>query len=251
MRFQVVTEASMKMTVFYAVAPCNLVETDRSGAAYCFHHRDYYLTETSANLYEIIRRVPEHGHLPSFCSSMQPQRTERSSYTRIKLTSSGKSKCYWTVFNFCCVFLSDCQSWALDNTFPTMFLELNLVWISCFFLLCYIYRHSQLPNSTGWRVQIVHCRLFWMSRCRLVYLTTFWETCLLLLTDRRKIQVVPSKLQPFLLFWPRACQDMCSVIYYRLEQLCLLDIGGIRQYFWRFRSLYILNLLFYVYHFII
>lgn len=82
----------MKMTVFYAVAPCSLVETDRSGAAYCFHHQDYYLTETSANLYEIIRRVLEHGHLPSFCSSMQPQRTERNSYIRVKLTSSGNKQ---------------------------------------------------------------------------------------------------------------------------------------------------------------
>jgi hypothetical protein len=40
MRFQVLTEASMKMVVFWVVAPCCLVEVYRRfRGACCFHHQ--------------------------------------------------------------------------------------------------------------------------------------------------------------------------------------------------------------------
>jgi hypothetical protein len=39
-RFQVLTEASMKFTVFWDVAPCSHVEVDRRfRGAYCLHHQ--------------------------------------------------------------------------------------------------------------------------------------------------------------------------------------------------------------------
>jgi hypothetical protein len=39
MKFQVLTEASMKITVFWDIAPCNLVIVDRRfRGAYCLHH---------------------------------------------------------------------------------------------------------------------------------------------------------------------------------------------------------------------
>jgi hypothetical protein len=40
-RFQVLTAASMKMTLFWDVAPCSLVEIDRHfGGTYCLHHQE-------------------------------------------------------------------------------------------------------------------------------------------------------------------------------------------------------------------
>jgi hypothetical protein len=39
-RFQVLTEESMKIKVFWGVGPCSLVGVDRRfRGAYCFHHR--------------------------------------------------------------------------------------------------------------------------------------------------------------------------------------------------------------------
>jgi hypothetical protein len=39
-RFQVLTAASMKMTVFWDVAPCSMVDTDRRfRVAYCVNHQ--------------------------------------------------------------------------------------------------------------------------------------------------------------------------------------------------------------------
>jgi hypothetical protein len=40
-KFQVLTVASLEMTVFWDVAPCSLIEIDRRfGRAYCLHHED-------------------------------------------------------------------------------------------------------------------------------------------------------------------------------------------------------------------
>jgi hypothetical protein len=40
LRFQVVTATSMKMAVFWDVAPCSLIDTDRHfRGAYCLHHQ--------------------------------------------------------------------------------------------------------------------------------------------------------------------------------------------------------------------
>jgi hypothetical protein len=56
-RFQVLTVASMKMAVFWVVAPCNLVEVCRR-----FRERRALMmeasntTETSVNLYQTTRR---------------------------------------------------------------------------------------------------------------------------------------------------------------------------------------------------
>jgi hypothetical protein len=39
-RFQALTAASIKMTVFLVVAPCSIVEIDRRhGRSYCFNHQ--------------------------------------------------------------------------------------------------------------------------------------------------------------------------------------------------------------------
>jgi hypothetical protein len=44
-RFQVLTAESMKMTVFWDVAPCSLVENDRNfGSTHCLHHQGYHPT---------------------------------------------------------------------------------------------------------------------------------------------------------------------------------------------------------------
>jgi hypothetical protein len=67
-RFQVLTAARMRMTVFRDVAPCSLVEIDRRfRGAYCLHnHRPdeaVSTSETSANFYEITGSyIPEDSH---------------------------------------------------------------------------------------------------------------------------------------------------------------------------------------------
>jgi hypothetical protein len=55
-RFQGLKAASMNMAIFWEVAPCILVETDRHfRGAYCLHHQDYeYLTTQ--------RNTPEDGN---------------------------------------------------------------------------------------------------------------------------------------------------------------------------------------------
>jgi hypothetical protein len=45
MRFQVLMAASMKMTVFWDVAPCSLVEVYRG--ACCLHHQGPLLTDAN------------------------------------------------------------------------------------------------------------------------------------------------------------------------------------------------------------
>jgi hypothetical protein len=75
-RFQVLTAASMKMAVFWDVAPCSLVDIGRRfTGAYCPHHQgDETLIavmmgtvstfETSADIYQTTRRnIPEDNHL--------------------------------------------------------------------------------------------------------------------------------------------------------------------------------------------
>jgi hypothetical protein len=60
----------MKMTVFWDVAPCGLVEVDRHfRGAYCLHHQVALMveavstSETSVNFYETTRRnIPEDLH---------------------------------------------------------------------------------------------------------------------------------------------------------------------------------------------
>jgi hypothetical protein len=57
-RFQVLSAAIIKMTAFWDIAPCSLVEVDgpEDGAVYTF--------ETSVNFYETIRRnITEGCHL--------------------------------------------------------------------------------------------------------------------------------------------------------------------------------------------
>jgi hypothetical protein len=73
MRFKVLTAASMKMTVFWVVARCSLVEVYRRfRGAYCFHQQgDHHLimeavstSETSVNFYQNKRsNIQEDGHI--------------------------------------------------------------------------------------------------------------------------------------------------------------------------------------------
>jgi hypothetical protein len=60
-RFHVLTAASMKMFVFWDVAPCSLVEIDRRfRGAYCLHNQGRF--------YQITRRsIPEDSHLRITC----------------------------------------------------------------------------------------------------------------------------------------------------------------------------------------
>jgi hypothetical protein len=61
MSFQVLTAASMKMTAFWDIAPCSLVDVDRLIALMTEAVRT---SETSVNLYEIkLRNIPEYCHL--------------------------------------------------------------------------------------------------------------------------------------------------------------------------------------------
>jgi hypothetical protein len=67
-RLQVLTEANMKMAVFWDVAPCSLVEIDwHFRGAYCLHNQgDAYsegTSETSVNFNEATpRNIPEDYH---------------------------------------------------------------------------------------------------------------------------------------------------------------------------------------------
>jgi hypothetical protein len=66
--FQIPTSASVKMTVFWDVALCNLVEAYRHfrGACCIFHQGDESAStsETSENFYQTIRcNIPEESHL--------------------------------------------------------------------------------------------------------------------------------------------------------------------------------------------
>jgi hypothetical protein len=52
-RFQVITAASMKMTVFWDIAPFSPVETDRHfRGAYCLHHQIITLMVEAVNTSE-------------------------------------------------------------------------------------------------------------------------------------------------------------------------------------------------------
>jgi hypothetical protein len=54
-RFQVLTAACMKMTIFWDVALCSLVEISRRfESSYCWHYQNS--SETSANFYQAARR---------------------------------------------------------------------------------------------------------------------------------------------------------------------------------------------------
>jgi hypothetical protein len=57
--------ASMKMHVFWNVAPCSLVETDRRfRCVYCLHHQR--TSDTTVNFYQATwRNIPEDSHLHS------------------------------------------------------------------------------------------------------------------------------------------------------------------------------------------
>jgi hypothetical protein len=61
-RFEFLTVTSMKMAVFWVVAPCSLVEVYRRfRGACCLHHQD---NETSVNFYQTTwRNNPENSHL--------------------------------------------------------------------------------------------------------------------------------------------------------------------------------------------
>jgi hypothetical protein len=70
LRFQVLTVASMKMTVFWDVAVCNFIEVGQCfRGVYCLHHQALKMeavstSETSVNLYEITwHNIPEDSHL--------------------------------------------------------------------------------------------------------------------------------------------------------------------------------------------
>jgi hypothetical protein len=61
LRFQVLTAARMKMTVFWDVAPCSLIEFDR-----CFPMEALSTSEKSVNFYETTwHNMPEDSHLQS------------------------------------------------------------------------------------------------------------------------------------------------------------------------------------------
>jgi hypothetical protein len=67
-RFQVLTAASMKMTIFWDIAPCSLVEvTDVSkvlAAIIALMMEKTSTSETSVNFYQSTRRNnPEESHL--------------------------------------------------------------------------------------------------------------------------------------------------------------------------------------------
>jgi hypothetical protein len=66
MRFQIITAASMKMTVFWDIAACSLVEIDRRFRGdFCLGlMMDAVSTsEKSVNFYETARRnIPEDSH---------------------------------------------------------------------------------------------------------------------------------------------------------------------------------------------
>jgi hypothetical protein len=56
MKFQLLTTASIKVTVFWDAAPCGLVVYRRFRGAYCLHHQG----ETSLNFYQTTRHnIPE------------------------------------------------------------------------------------------------------------------------------------------------------------------------------------------------
>jgi hypothetical protein len=58
----------MKMTIFWDIAPCNLVEVNRRlrGAVIALIKEAVSTSETSVNFYETTRRnYPEDSHLPS------------------------------------------------------------------------------------------------------------------------------------------------------------------------------------------
>jgi hypothetical protein len=58
-RFEVLTAASMKMTVFWYIAPCSLVEIDRRfRGAYCLHNQGSAPTR---------RNIPEGCHVHTRC----------------------------------------------------------------------------------------------------------------------------------------------------------------------------------------
>jgi hypothetical protein len=54
----------MKMTVFWDIAPCSLLETDRNFSAIALMVETINTSETSVNFYETTRRnIPEDSHL--------------------------------------------------------------------------------------------------------------------------------------------------------------------------------------------
>jgi hypothetical protein len=64
MRFQVLTAASMKMTVSWDVASCRLVEVYRCFMAIALMMEVVSISETSINFYQTTRRnIPEDSHL--------------------------------------------------------------------------------------------------------------------------------------------------------------------------------------------
>jgi hypothetical protein len=69
-RYQVLTAASMKMAVFWVVAPCSLVDVNhRFRGTYCLYHHGDELqaastSDTLVNFYQTTRRNnPEDSHL--------------------------------------------------------------------------------------------------------------------------------------------------------------------------------------------
>jgi hypothetical protein len=70
MRFQVLTAASMKMTVFWDFEQCSLVEVyQRFRGACCLNHQGKAasVSETSGNFYQTTRcNNPEDSHLHTY-----------------------------------------------------------------------------------------------------------------------------------------------------------------------------------------
>jgi hypothetical protein len=64
-RFEVLTAASIKMTVFWVAAPCSLVEFYRRyrGAIIALMMEAASTSETLVNFYQTTRRKPEDSHL--------------------------------------------------------------------------------------------------------------------------------------------------------------------------------------------
>jgi hypothetical protein len=72
LRFQVLTAASMKMAVFWVVAPCSLVEVYRRFRGACclidLMIKTVSIYETSVNFYQTTRQQPRRQSLSTYLS---------------------------------------------------------------------------------------------------------------------------------------------------------------------------------------
>jgi hypothetical protein len=83
-RFQVLTAASMKVTVFWDVTPCSLVEVYRRFRGACCLHHQGGCPEASVNFYQTIwRNTLEGSHLHGMFVLMSYLQPSRNSFCRV------------------------------------------------------------------------------------------------------------------------------------------------------------------------